>query len=152
MKRILLLSVVLLLAVLLTACGKRAEASTVTAVAVGAQDASGPTFRLMTAHVDGRMVYVGVGGEIDGVVNPDLLVDAGSVVTVVLENGDGMAHDVAAPDLDASSRKVTRKGATVELRIVVPADVAGSFAYYCTVSGHRQAGMEGRIVVRAVTG
>lgn len=152
MKRNLILGVVLLLAVVLTACGKSAEASTVTAVGANVQADSGPTFRLKTAHVDGRMVYVGVGGSIDGLVNPDLAVEAGSVMTLVLENGDGMAHDVAVPDLGASSRKVTSTGAMTELRIVVPADATGSIAYYCTVSGHRQAGMEGRIVVRALTG
>src|SRR5690606_20997941 len=46
------------------------------------------SFTLETAIADGRLAFVGVGGTIDGVVNPTLEVTLGQVVQVTLINGD----------------------------------------------------------------
>jgi nitrite reductase (NO-forming) len=62
-----------------------------------------------------------------------------------LINNDGMPHDLAIPDLNAQTTLVTAKGQTTD--VVFGISTAGEFAYYCTVSGHRQAGMEGRLIV-----
>lgn len=102
-------------------------------------------FTLTTSMDTGRMTFVGVGGEIDGVVNPDLIVRPGDTVHILLTNGDGMPHDFAAPDFNAHSALVTTKGQTADL--VFETHAVGVSAYYCTVSGHRQAGMEGRLIV-----
>jgi len=51
-------------------------------------------FTLKTAMAEGKMVFVGVGGDIDGLVNPDLVVEPGAVVKVNLVNGDGPEHDI----------------------------------------------------------
>jgi nitrite reductase (NO-forming) len=96
---------------------------------------------------DGRMVFIGVGGEIDGAVNPDLHVHPGDHVRLVLENGDGMPHDLAIPDLFAQSPMVSSQGERAELIFKVGEDNRGTFPYFCTVIGHRQAGMEGKLVV-----
>jgi nitrite reductase (NO-forming) len=102
-------------------------------------------FTLTTSMDTGRMAFVGVGGEIDGVINPDLVARQGDKVRVTLINGDGMPHDFAIPDLDAHTSMVSAKGQTAE--VVFEIGAAGEFAYYCTVPGHRQAGMEGRLIV-----
>lgn len=102
-------------------------------------------FTLQTNIVEGRLVYVGVGGIIDGVVNPDLRVKSGDVVQVTLVNGDGAGHDIAIPDFDAHSDHVVGQGASTV--IVFRADQAGTFPYYCTLPGHRQIGMEGQLMV-----
>lgn len=102
-------------------------------------------FTLETAIRDGMMIFVGVGGEIGGMVNPDLNVKVGDTVRVVLVNGDGIPHDFAIPDINLHSALASTKAQNVE--IVFHASKAGEFAYYCTVAGHREMGMEGTFFV-----
>jgi len=103
-------------------------------------------FTLKTTLIDGRMVFLGVGGEIDGVTNPELIAQPGDKVRVTLINADGMSHDFAIPDLNAQTTLVTAKGQTTD--VVFETSDSGEFAYSCTVPGHRQAGMEGRLIVQ----
>ena len=110
-----------------------------------AAEASG--FTLETALVDGRMAFVGRGGEIDGLVNPDLHAETGEDLVITLVNQDGMAHDLSIPDLGAKTQLVSVKDDFASLSLAPDEDQEGVFAYYCTVSGHRQAGMEGRLLV-----
>ena len=44
------------------------------------------------------MAFVGVGGDIEGVVNPTLRVNTGDVVQIGLVNNDGIEHDVVFPE------------------------------------------------------
>jgi nitrite reductase (NO-forming) len=104
-------------------------------------------FSLQSAMQDGRIVYQGVGGEIDGLVNPDLVVPAGAWVRVTLINGDNMPHTISFPDFDADSALVSSKGSSVEVSFDVPEDKLGTFSYFCTQPGHRQVGQEGKLVV-----
>ncbi len=106
-----------------------------------------PTVRigLRTELAEGKMAFVGVGGDIEGVVNPTLRATAGDVVQVTLVNNDGIEHDVAFPDFKASTDRVNRKGAASVT--VFRADKGGEFPYFCSLPGHRQAGMEGKFVV-----
>jgi nitrite reductase (NO-forming) len=113
------------------------------------------TFTLRTVADDEGLGFVGVGGEIDSVRNPQLNVTPGSRVKVTLENGDGAEHDISFPDFDATAKPVSRQGMSTS--VTFEADKEGSFAYFCTFTGHRAAGMEGEIVVgeagpAAVTG
>ena len=103
--------------------------------------------RLRTALAEGKLAFVGVGGDIEGVVNPTLRVREGAVVQVDLVNDDGIEHDVAFPDFDAATERIAQKGASSVT--VFRADKAGEFAYFCSVPGHRPAGMEGTLVVGA---
>ena len=100
-------------------------------------------FRLRTELAEGKMAFVGAGGEIEGVVNPALRVAVGDIVQVSLINNDGIEHDVTFPDFKAATDRVNRKGASSVT--VFRADKAGEFAYFCSLPGHRQAGMEGSI-------
>lgn len=104
-------------------------------------------YRLRTDVVEGRMVFMGVGGVIDGLVNPDLAIVAGENARITLENGDGMMHDLAIPDLHIQTATAVSKDSVVEVMFSAPE--AGTYVYYCTVSGHRQAGMEGLLVASA---
>jgi nitrite reductase (NO-forming) len=56
---------------------------------------------------EGKLVFIGVGGGIDGVVNPELHVAPNSVVQITLVNGDGAQHDWAIPDLGAKTDLIT---------------------------------------------
>ncbi len=102
-------------------------------------------FKLTTGMRDGKMVFIGVGGSLDGKVNPDLVANPGDVIEITLVNGDGILHDVILPDLGVSSAPVSQKGA--ESKIVFKAAAEGVYAYICSLPGHRQAGMEGKLVV-----
>src|SRR5207248_3698491 len=94
--------------------------------------------------------FVGIGGDIEGVVNPTLRVADGDVVQVALVNNDGIEHDITFPDFKAGTDRVNRKGASSVT--VFRADKAGEHPYFCSLPGHRQAGMEGKLVVGGVKG
>jgi nitrite reductase (NO-forming) len=102
-------------------------------------------YTLRSGIAEGRMVYIGVGGSIDGKVNPVLTAVEGQVVQLTLINGEGAEHDIVFPDQDARSPRVTGKGAGTT--IAFRAAKSGDFVYFCGVPGHRQAGMEGKFVV-----
>lgn len=106
------------------------------------------TFTLRTIFQDGRMLYKGVGGDIDGVINPTLVVAPGTTVRAILVNGDGMTHDLYFPDFEVKAAEVGRKGQTAEVTFLVTADQSGTYVYYCTLPGHRQSGQEGQFIVR----
>ncbi len=102
-------------------------------------------YTLRSGIAEGRMVFIGVGGAIDGKVNPVLTAAEGQVVQLTLINGEGAEHDIVFPDQDARSPRVTGKGASTT--IAFRASKSGDFVYYCSVPGHRQAGMEGQFTV-----
>jgi nitrite reductase (NO-forming) len=103
------------------------------------------TFTLRTGLAEGKLAFTGVGSTIDGEVNPTLQVEEGDVVQVTLINGDGVLHDIAFPDFNAVSDRVVSTEASTT--IVFRADRRGKFFYFCSVPGHRQAGMEGQLIV-----
>jgi nitrite reductase (NO-forming) len=103
------------------------------------------TFTLKTGIAAGRMVYLGVGGDIDGQVNPTLMLHEGELVQINLINGEGAEHDVVIDQYAARSSIVVGKNASSTFSFT--AGKVGEFAYFCSIAGHRQAGMEGLIHV-----
>ncbi|QBQ56458.1 nitrite reductase, copper-containing [Nitrosococcus wardiae] len=104
------------------------------------------TLTLKTGIAEGRLVFIGVGADIEGEVNPTLEVHKGEVVQINLVNGEGTTHDIFFPEFNARSEQVTTSGSSTTLAL--RATSAGEFTYYCTLPGHREAGMEGRLLVR----
>ncbi len=112
------------------------------------QPGTGPatvSFTLTTGAADGKLVFIGVGGAVDGKVNPDLVVQPGDIVEITLLNGDGVQHDLVLGDFQVASGRLAEKGA--KLKVVFKAETAGVYAYWCSLPGHRQAGMQGRLIV-----
>jgi nitrite reductase (NO-forming) len=105
-------------------------------------------FTLKTAAHAGGLVFIGVGGAIEGAMNPELHVGVGDRVEVTLINEEPSEHDIAFPDQNAQSARVRGLGARTS--VAFTASRGGTFAYYCTLSGHRMAGMEGKLVVGEV--
>ncbi len=104
------------------------------------------SYTLTTGLAGGRMAFIGVGGDIDGVANPTLRAKPGQTVQVTLINGDNVTHDILVEGFDgAHSNVVDRMGGTEV--IAFRAGEEGVFDYWCTIPGHRQAGMEGQFVV-----
>jgi nitrite reductase (NO-forming) len=68
-------------------------------------------------------------------------------VHLILVNDDGMQHDLALPDFEAHILPFMGIGESGEITFTVGEDQTGTYPYFCTVPGHRQAGMEGVLVV-----
>ena len=105
-------------------------------------------FTLRSGIAEGRMVFIGVGGTIDGQVNPVLSAVEGQMVQLILINGEGAEHDIVFPDQDARSQRITGRGASTSMAF--RAGRSGDYIYFCDVPGHRLAGMEGKFLVTPV--
>ena len=84
--------------------------------------------------------YKGIGGDIDGIRNPTLVAARGETVRITIVNGETLTHDIAMEKNGAKSETIVDTGATTNITFVAEE----SDVYYCTVPGHRTAGMEGR--------
>ena len=87
--------------------------------------------------------YRGVGGDIDGVRNPTLWARTGESVRITIVNGELMVHDIALEGLNIKSPQILDKAARTNITFTA----TKSDIYYCSVPGHRLAGMEGRLEV-----
>ena len=87
------------------------------------------------------MVFIGVGGSIDGQVNPVLSAAESQVVQVTLINGEGAEHDIVFDNQGpaGNSAHIVGKGASTSIAFA-PAK-AGDYVYFCSVPGHRLSGM-----------
>jgi putative membrane-bound dehydrogenase-like protein len=87
--------------------------------------------------------FRGIGGDIDGIRNPTLWARAGETIRINLVNGELMVHDVSLEKHNVRTAQILDKGATSS----VVFKVKDSDTYFCSVPGHRAAGMEGRLEV-----
>ena len=87
--------------------------------------------------------YWGVGGNIDGVRNPVLRAEKGETVRIVIVNVEALLHDIALETLQVKSEGVLDVGEQTDITFIAVEDDI----YYCTIPGHRAAGMEGRFEI-----
>jgi uncharacterized cupredoxin-like copper-binding protein len=80
----------------------------------------------------------------DSLNNPTILVNQSVTVTIILQNNGHMIHDFT---LEGYNTNTTRLNPGQSGTIVFIAHMPGTFAYYCSVPGHRQIGMEGQLKV-----
>ena len=111
-------------------------------VDLGAADVE---FTLTTGGDGHSLLFYGVGGDIDGVANPTLVVSPGDVVQITLINGQAVEHDLTIDEFGAATGPL--KQLNEESVITFVADQEGVFEYYCAVPGHRAAGMVGTLQV-----
>jgi len=132
-KLALLLSALTLAAVGFAACGGDDD-ETSAASTTSAADTGGATISV-SADPDGALAYT----------ETELTAAAGDD-TIEFDNPAGLEHDVVVEDEDGNEigRTDTVSGgstsATVELE-------PGTYTFYCSVDGHREAGMEGTLTV-----
>ncbi|MEG0885099.1 MAG: cupredoxin domain-containing protein, partial [Janthinobacterium sp.] len=98
-------------------------------------------YELQTNIVDGKMVFIDAKGQ----VNPVLAAKVGDTVELVLKSGEGAEHDFLIPELNVASAKFSANSGSTSVRFKVTR--AGTFTYYCSIPGHRQIGMEGKLEV-----
>ncbi len=129
--------------------GASNEASTTTSTTLvqNEQPASNVVEYTLRTAIGGTpaMAFVGVGGEIDGVSNPDLHATVGDTVRLTVINGDPMLHDLRIEEFGVYTGELLEDEQTVVVEFVV--DKAGTFAYFCSIPGHRPVGMEGKLIV-----
>lgn len=76
-----------------------------------------------------------------------LEVRAGEITEIEFANGDGQDHTFVVSELPVAM--LAGAGQTVRATVEIDRRNTGRFAFFCSISGHRDAGMEGTIVVRA---
>jgi len=137
MKALKVLFVIFLFAGILAACaGFQSEVST-------------RKYVLTTGFKEGNLVYLGVGGDINGLVNPTLHANPGETITVMLVNSGDGEHDVSFPELKIKTKRVIENGESVSLTFTVPNEAA-ELEYYDSVANHAEIGMVGVLQISGV--
>ena len=107
----------------------------------------GIRYTLRSGIAEGRMVFIGVGGDIDGQVNPVLSAAEGQVVQITLLNGEGAEHDIVFADQgQRRDRRASPARAQAPISPSLPPR-PGDYIYFCSLPGHQLAGMQGRFLV-----
>ncbi|WP_110358588.1 PVC-type heme-binding CxxCH protein [Arenibacter sp. ARW7G5Y1] len=79
----------------------------------------------------------------DGTRNPTLYANKGDRVRINITNGETMTHDIALEKIGVKSETLLEKGSTTKITFWAENDDT----YYCTVPGHRAAGMVGKFEI-----
>ena len=74
----------------------------------------------------------------------ELVIPANGETTITLDNRGFVVHNLAVDDLELLV--VAPRGRSEKVTIVDPAP--GTYEFYCSISGHRQAGMVGTLTVQ----
>lgn len=72
----------------------------------------------------------------------EITIEAGEDVAIVLTSDD-ILHDFVIDELDLRIKATKSSSGEGGLRV----DEAGTYTFYCSIPGHRNAGMEGTLVV-----
>jgi len=91
------------------------------------------------------MSFIGQGGDIEGIVNPDISVPLGAQVSIKLVMGENNLHDITIDEFSVATEQLYEENS--ESAVTFTADIEGTFVYYCSVPGHRSGGMEGSFIV-----
>lgn len=130
----------LISSIILLACagaGALAPDSPALRAALAQEAAKADREYVLETHILG---YQGVGGDIDGERNPTLRAKQGETVRIVLVNVEPLVHDLALETLKIKTKEILDVGERTDLTFIA----GGDDIYYCTIPGHRAAGMEGR--------
>lgn len=138
MKKIAALLVLALAAVALVACGGGGSTTTTETgggAGGGGGGASGATVKF-EADPNGQLSYT----------TKSVAAKAGKA-TIELHNPQSLPHDVAIED--SSGKTIGKTEVITESTDTAVVDLKpGKYTFFCTVPGHRQAGMEGTLTVK----
>lgn len=99
----------------------------------------------MVIGLDPAMAFVGVGGSIDGLINPDLTANVGDTIKLTVINADAVLHDLKIDAFNISTGEMKEKDQSVTLTFAP--DKPGEFTYYCSAPGHQLIGMQGKLLI-----
>jgi plastocyanin len=128
---------------LLTACGDD-DSGGVTPSGDGASMSDGGAGHEGASPVAEDARHVAVSGRSFEFAPEEITVQAGEDIAIVLASEDSL-HDFTIDELDA--HVAAEEGATSVGGF--RAEEPGRYTFYCSVEGHREAGMEGTLVVEA---
>lgn len=74
----------------------------------------------------------------------EITVKSGNNVLVIVKNSDSSVHTFTIDELGVNVENPASKTSLAAFK----ADKAGTFVYYCAIPGHRENGMEGKIVIQ----
>jgi plastocyanin len=137
MKKVAALFALALASVALVACGSSNSTTTTSTSSGSEKPASGGSSTLeVETDPGGQLAYT----------TTEASAKAGKV-TVDFKNSQGLTHDVAIED--SSGKTVGQTELIAESKTSTSVNLKpGTYHYFCTVPGHREAGMEGTLVVK----
>lgn len=147
MKKVAALLALALAAVALVACGGDDDGTTTTtetgteasngaATGGGGSEGGGSSTVSFEADPGGGLAYT----------TTEATAKAGKV-TIAFDNPQAVPHDVAIED--ASGKEIGQTDTITESSASTTVDLKpGEYTFYCTVPGHREAGMEGTLTVK----
>ena len=128
---------------------EQAEAPEAAATAPpGGEQTTTPATTTTTGAAQGGEQTVNVSSPADGtpVFEPSKLTAKAGAVTIDYENPSPAPHSIA---IEAGGETLDESETGTEATLTASADLEpGRFVYYCTVPGHREAGMEGTLTVK----
>lgn len=139
MKRVLTALALVLSSGLLIACGSGSDTATSGAASDGHDDGGHED----TSKVGDGARRIKVTGRSFAFDPSEITAEVGEELAIELSSTD-VLHDFTIKEFDAHVS--AKKGETKTGGFT--ADRPGRFTYYCSVSGHRQAGMEGTLIVK----
>jgi uncharacterized cupredoxin-like copper-binding protein len=107
------------------------------AAAGGGKAAAGGETIKLEADPDGQLAFT-----------TDTLSAKAGNVTIAFDNPASITHDVAVEDPGGNDLGVSDLIAQSSTTLVLKNLKPGSYTFYCTVPGHKEAGMEGTLTVR----
>lgn len=75
----------------------------------------------------------------------EMVVKAGAPVTITFQNEGRISHNLAIPELGVTTETI-QGGKTATLTFTP--EGAGTYRFICSVPGHAQAGMHGKLIVQ----
>jgi plastocyanin len=125
------------------------EAEQAEAAPAEAQQATTPgTTTTTTGAAQGGAQTVKVSSPADGLTTfePSKLTAKAGTVTIDYDNPSPVDHSVA---IEAHGKTLAESDIAADATLTATADLEpGKYVYYCTVPGHREAGMEGTLTVK----
>lgn len=79
----------------------------------------------------------------DGTRNPTLRAPEGSKVKITIINGETMTHDISLEKQNIKSETILEKGSSTSITFIAKSNDT----YYCSIPGHRAAGMVGKFEI-----
>lgn len=144
MKKVAALFALALASVALVACGS-SNSTTTTSTSSGSEKPAGGGGGSASGGGSTLEVEADPGGQL-AYTTTEASAKAGKV-TVDFNNPQGLTHDVAIED--SSGKTVGQTELIAESETSTSVNLKpGTYHYFCTVPGHREAGMEGTLVVK----
>ena len=131
-----------------TTAGAAVAALALVAAGCGGGGGRGPSSSATTAVSTGRGATLGLKADPGGALRFDkkTLAAKPGKVTIVLKNPAPLSHDVALEGAGLEEHgEVVGQGGTSTVSATLK---SGTYTFYCSVPGHRQAGMHGTLTVR----